>query len=91
MTSQKRFIAVFVSPDGGMYHRAIVLDSNNLNGAFIKKGAPMLYSGGQAFTIASNIINQIKDLKNGGYTATTFQYDTWGEIPENLIIAKDSQ
>jgi hypothetical protein len=90
MTIQKRFIAVFVSPDGGMYHRSAVYDSHNLNGAFVKKGKNRVNSGGQSFTIASDLVNQINDLKNGGYKAISFQYNTWREIPEDFILAKDT-
>ena len=69
-----------------MYNRAAVYDSHNLNSAFVINEKHMLDSGGQAFTLASNLETQIKNLKNGGYTATTLQYDTWEEIPESLVL-----
>jgi hypothetical protein len=83
MTLQKRFIAVFVSPDGKTYHRAVVYDTYNLNGAFVKVGV-MISSGGMAFTLAEDLQSKISDEKNGKYTSAIYQYDTWQEIPESL-------
>ena len=84
MTQQKRFIAVFIALSEGVYQRAAVYDSHNLNAAFFNKNKK-IQSGGMASQLSGEILNQITKLKNKNVTAVVYQYDTWDEIPESFI------
>jgi hypothetical protein len=83
MTLQKRFVVVFVSSSEGVYQRAAVYDSHNLNAAFFNKNK-RINSGGTAFTLAEDVVSKIQALKEN-YKAVIYQYDTWDEIPESSI------
>ena len=84
MTQQKRFIVVFIALTDGVYQRAAVYDSHNLNSAFFNKNRK-IQSGGMASQLSGEVVTQITKLKTQNVKAMIYQYDTWDEIPESFI------
>jgi hypothetical protein len=84
MTNEKKFIVVYTSSDGQIFHRAVIYDDGSLNAALIEKDKPMVASGGTAFQMASDTVRLINSRKNN-YTGTVLQFDDYNKIPETLL------
>ena len=84
MTNEKKFMVVYTSADGLLFHRAVVYDDGMLNASLIEKDKPMVASGGTAFEMSSDTVRLINSRKNS-YTGTVLQFDDFDKIPETLI------